>query len=1258
MAIDNQKISELVASVKLSGGAELANAQRFVLDLTEALDLPKPEYSAQEIRHNDYVFERTVYFKHSDGSTTNGRIDCYKKNCFILEAKQSSKRAKANPAQIELLPLDSQAIKPGHAKQGTRQWDKVMAAARKQAEDYARALPTDHGYPPFLLIVDVGHVIEVYADFSGQGKNYAQFPDRQSFRISMDDLLNEAVQQRLRAIWIDPLSLDPAKKSAEVTRDIAERLAKIAKRLEGRHDPKDVAEFLMRCLFTMFAEDVKLLPEKSFEKLLRELAQRPELFVPALEHLWKTMDEGGFEPRLMQSIKRFNGGLFKNRRALPLDSDGIAELAIAASRDWSDVEPAIFGTLLERALDPRERSKLGAHYTPRAYVERLVVPTIIEPLRADWEVAQSAAQEQIAAGKPGEARKILGAFHHRLCTTRVLDPACGTGNFLYVSLELMKKLEGEVLEALEGTEADIGFGFEGETVNPAQFYGLELNPRAVPIADLVLWIGYIKWQLKTVGLNGIAEPVLHAYGTIRHQDAILAYDRQELLRDKNGKPLSRWDGVTKKLHAITGEEIPDPDATIPLYSYANPRRAKWPEAEFIVGNPPFIGGKDMRAELGDGYAEACWKARTHMPGGADFVMHFWDEAADRLARKGTTKLPNPLIRFGFITTNSITQTFSRRVIERHLAAKEPVSLIYATPDHPWMKAADKAAVRIAMTVAQRGEHEGVLAVVKREADLNTDAPQVELDKREGKITAKLTLGADLAQARELVSNSEISSRGVVLHGSGFIVTPQQAVALGLGKVPGLEKHIRQYRHGRDIAQRPRGVMVIDLFGLDAKEVQERFPAVYQHVLDNVKSERDQNKRESRRLNWWLYGENIPTQRPMLFSLPRYITTIETAKHRFFQFLDASVLPDNKLVNIGLKGAAPLAVLSSTLHVQWSIAKGGWMGVGNDPTYLKTQTFDPFPFPACVTDTSNPALTKRLEELGERLDAFRKERLAAHDFLTMTAMYNVLERVRELTQGASGDKAAAQDLATGEERAGREAPFSPLAGEMSSKMTERGEDGPKAPPSALPGISPARGETGQSPTPPPLTPAERDIYDAGLIAILKDIHDEIDRAAFEAYGWQDLGQRLVGRPGATMPSPHKSADQDAAEEELLKRLVELNIERQKEEARGIVRWLRPDCQIPKLAGKIARPEDGEQTSAELIVIPDKDKPKWPSEPFDQIRMVKDMLAKAPAPATPGEISALFTGGKKRAERVASILDLLRETGGARQLEGETRYFVAR
>ncbi len=1198
--VDTAAIDKLIADFEASGGSELANAQLFVERLAGALGVEQPSPAREETRLNDYVFERNVTFRHGGGTTTTGRIDCYKRDCFIWEAKQSAKREKARASeQLELVGVETKQ-KPGHAKRGTKSWDKVMIAAKRQAEDYARSLPDDHAYPPFILVADIGNVIEVYADFSGQGRNYAHFPDRQSYRIALDDLRDTDVQDRLRAIWTDPHSLDPAKISAEVTEDIAKRLAKIARSLEKRHAPKDIAEFLMRCLFTMFAEDVGLLPESGFEKLLEQMVETPENFAPALESLWRVMDEGGYAPHLNATLKRFNGSLFKTRTALKLEADDIRELWLASRKDWRDVEPAIFGTLLERALDAKERGKLGAHFTPRVYVERLVVPTIIEPLRADWEEVQALVTDLQKQGKDEAALEAVKSFHRRLCTTRVLDPACGTGNFLYVAFELMKRLEGEVLDAIAGLGGEpsllrnypdieskgqklarMGGRF---SVDPSQFYGLELNPRAVPIADLVLWIGYLKWQIRTMGgASELSEPILDAYGTIKEQDALIAYDSMEMLRDESGKPLTRWDGETMKLHPITGEAIPDPDATMELYEYVNPRRAEWPQVEFIVGNPPFIGGKDMRAELGDGYAEAAWKVRKDVPGGADFVMHFWDEAATRLLAKPPkgAKGENPLRRFGFITTNSITQTFSRRVVERHMNARVPLSLVYAIPDHPWLKASDKAAVRIAMTVAVRGERLGKLAEVVRESGLNTDTPEVKLETDEGKITTKLTLGADFSKAVGLIANELLSSRGMELRGAGFILEGSEYNA-----VPQEERRfVYRYLNGNDLAKGRLNRYVIDLFALSENELSTEAPHLYNRVLTRVKPERDQNSRKFSRENWWIFGEARKAFRDFMESQNRYISTIETSKHRFFQFLDADVLPDNKLVNFGLSKNLDLATLSSRPHLVWALETGGRLE--DRPVYVKTLNFAPFPFPV-LTD----AQSTRLDQLGERLDAFRKERLAAHDFLTMTDMYNVLERYRELDAKA--------DVA-------------------------------------------------------PLSEKELDIAKAAQITVLKDIHDDIDREVFAAYGWEDLGQRLVGKPGATTPSPHKTEDQEAAEEELLVRLVALNQERAAEEKRGIVRWLRPEYQKPRLAHKV---KGQEALDMELVEAGAVEERAWPAKDLDQIRALRDLLHEAEAPLPADALATLFKGRTtaKRKARVADVLETLVATGAARHTE--EGYFLPR
>ena len=962
------------------GGQERANYAMFLCELCDALGLPRPD-PAGHPGQNDYVFERAVKQNKRDGSTAPMRIDLYKRDCFVLEAKQSrqidgSKNTLTGPASA--LPGDP-------AQRGRRPvsaaWDVLMNNARVQGEDYTRLLPQDHKPPPFLIVCDVGHCFELYANFRRDGKAFDQFPDRRAFRIYLEDLRSEPMRLLLGAIWTDPLSLDPARRSARVTREIAERLAAVSKALEIKGcDAEDVAMFLMRCLFTMFAEDVGLLPEKSFKQVLERCEQTPQTLPHDVGQLWEAMDVGGYAHAIRQQVSQFNGAFFKQRKVLALGAEEIGELRQAASYDWREVDPSIFGTLLEQALNPDERRKLGAHYTPRAYVERLVIATLIEPLRADWSTVVGAIERRkgeaaiLGPQDPRretlfrEARDFAMRFHAKLCATRVLDPACGTGNFLYVALELMKRLEGEVVDAVEalGGQEEPAW-LERQNVDPHQFLGMEVNPRAGAIAELVLWIGFLQWHFRTRA-DPPPEPILKAFQNIRVMDAVLEAQKG-LARDERGKPLSR----------------PGPDGKgVEVYRYDNPRRPPWPEAEFIVGNPPFIGGSLIRARFGDDYAEALWAAHPHMNDSADFVMYWWDRAAELLTRKDT-----PLRRFGFVTTNSISQVFQRRVTERHLKGKTPVRLLMAVPDHPWTKATpDAAAVRIAMTVAEAGTGEGRLLEVMREAGLETDAPLIEYAERKGVIHSDLTVGVDVTAVQHIRANEGIAHDGVKLHGRGFIITEEEARSLGYGRMSGLEKHIRPYRNGRDIAHRSRGLLVIDFFGLQLDDVRKNFPNVYQHLAQTVRPERERNNRSSYRINWWIFGEPRRELRPALDKLERFIATVDTSRHRVFQFLPADIICDDKSVIIAAGNAYVLGVLSSKIHVHWALRAGGWLGAGNDAVYNKSRTFDPFPFPLATAPQK-----KRIGLIAEELDQHRKRVLADHAHLTLTGLYNVLERLR-------------------------------------------------------------------------------------------------------------------------------------------------------------------------------------------------------------------------------------------------------------------------
>ncbi|HYM60677.1 MAG TPA: DNA methyltransferase, partial [Thermoanaerobaculia bacterium] len=883
--------SEFLDKWRDSAAAERSNAQSFLNDLCDALNVDAPHAATSDQERDAYVFEKQVGIPHEGRQHTIGFIDLYKRGHFILEAKQGSEQG---------------GTRLGAAKRGTPAWYIAMQDAYGQALKYARSIDDP---PPFLIVTDVGYCFDLYASFD-RTANYRPFPDAINSRLHLRDLFRQphdpepdpidyAPEERhltefglrLRRVFTDPVSLDPSRHAANVTRDVAAQIAGIARQLEDAgHEPTLVAQFLMRCLFTMFAEDVNLLPKNVFADAFQGWSQHPEQFKPAVEELWRKMNEGG---TLWGSgrIWRFNGGLFAEPVAIALDRFQLHALRTAATSNWAHVDPSIFGTLLERALDPKERHRLGAHYTPRAYVERLVRPTIEEPLRKEWETVRASVRALVADEASGaknekEARRLVETFLDRLAHVRILDPACGTGNFLYVSLDFLKRIENEVLDMYE----NLGGGrisSYGRLVSPEQFLGIEIKRWAKEIAELVLWIGYLQWQIRTRGFaNQPDEPILHNYHNIEWRDAVLAYDDKVPLLDDDGNPVTRWDGETMKRHPVTGEDVPDDTARMPVYRYVNPRKAEWPGAEFIVGNPPFIGGWRIRQALGDGYVQALWQTYPDVPQKADLVTYWWEKAAE-LVRKHHTKL------FGLITTNSITQSFQRRVIEAHLRDEGGVD--WAIPDHPWVDADSGAAVRIAMSVGSGSRKLGTLLRVASEFETDDDHLDVSFEVQRGFINADFSIGADVTSANALRSNSGISSPGVQLYGAGFLLTSEDIAEMNL-EVPSTSM-LRPYLNGKDVTDQPRRVFVIDTYGLSEQDLRSQNPTLYQHLLLHVKPERDANRRTPIRENWWRHGWERPALREALKALDRYIATPETSKHRFFVFVPKQFLPDNMLTII-------------------------------------------------------------------------------------------------------------------------------------------------------------------------------------------------------------------------------------------------------------------------------------------------------------------------------------------------------------------------
>jgi hypothetical protein len=1122
-------LADFISKWRLSGASERANKDAFLLDLCAVLDVEKPNPKTGDVDRDDYVFEREAVLLHDGGRQTLGFIDLYKKGFFILEAKQGSHEG---------------SKKIGTARRGTPSWNAAMQEAFGQALTYSQTIETP---PPFIIITDIGYCFDLYASFDGT-RNYRKFPDALSARIHFDRLADKPQHlELLRTIFTDPHTLDPSKRAARITREIAGHIASLARSLEAaKHDPELVAKFLMRCLFTMYAEDVQLLPKGIFSEAVERWIEQPESFPGEVEDLWKRMNEGG---NLFGRghIWRFNGGLFAEPVALALNREQLLILGLAAKSDWRDVEPAIFGTLLERALDPKERHRLGAHYTPRAYVERLVRPTIEEPVRGEWDSVRAAVQKLLTEVDPdknikavAEARKLVYAFYDRLTKIRVLDPACGSGNFLFVALDLFKRLENEVLDLLDELgETRALYSPSGRTVTPEQFLGIEVKSWAKEITELVLWIGWLQWQIRTRGwASKPAEPILRDFHNIECRDAVLAWDSVEPLLDDEGTPVTRWDGETMKVHPVTGEDVPDESARTPVYRYVNPRKAEWPEAEFIVGNPPFVGNKRMREALGDGYVDALRDVHGDVPESSDYVMYWWNRAA-RLATEGTAK------RFGLITTNSITQPFNRTVVSESFSWAAPIVLRFAVADHPWASGPFGAAVRVSMTVGEQGRGNGVVMSIREERDVGTDALEIRAVYTTGSIAANLNIGADVLSAVSLRANRNLSFMGVTLGGQGFVVDRDDPLT------DVSSPYVRPYLTGKELNQQAKGRLVIDFYGLSLDEARKRFPEGMQRLASTVFPERQQNNRKAYREKWWLFVEPRQSMRAALAGLSSYIAICRTAKHRVFQMPSADAIVESTVIAIALGDYFALGVLSSRAHIVFSLKAGTRLGVGNDPRYNNSVCFDPFPFPDAVEFTK-----QRIRNLGEQLDRHRKRQQELHPDLTITGMYNVLEKLR------SGE---------------------------------------------------------------PLTAKEKKIHEDGLVSVLRQIHDDLDAAVFDAYGW-----------------PH-----DLSDEQILERLVALNAERAAEERRGIVRWLRPEFQNP--AGTGTQQAIASKVPSPAAAPPDKTKepPRtWPDELPQQIAAVRDFLARS-APVTTRNVVTAFKGAKRK--NVESVLDSLAALGLAMPLK---------
>jgi len=879
-------------------GTERQTAQEHFIDLCHVLAEPTPNEADDP---DAYSFEKGV--SKIDGSA--GFADVWKRGCFGWEYKKD----RAN-----------------------------LDRAYQQLQLYSVALEN----PPLLIVSDTKR-FRIYTNWTNTVQEKHEF--------ALQDLAHTETRELLRDAFRNPEKLKPAKTREQVTKEAAKDFSTIAERLRmAGHAPEKVAHFLNRLVFCLFAEDVGLLQDDLFKRLLDTLAKRrdevPERSQRMLAELFANMRAGGEYG--LEHILHFNGGLFNDDEALPLDPDSLDILRVIARQDWSSIDPTIFGTLFERFLDPDKRAQIGAHYTDPEKIMMIVEPVILRPLTAEWEACKAELTDILSKnrnkdGTPGKvavarAETRLDTFMKRLDDVRVLDPACGSGNFLYLAMQGLKDLERRaIVEA-----AEMGLAFRVVHCGPHNVKGIEINNYAAELARTSIWIGNIQW-LRRNGFEARKEPVLDNLEAIECRDALIT----ELgLRPSEKNPLI--------LEMEYGE-------------------ATWPIAEFIVGNPPFVGVKKMRSALGAPYASAIRSVYEGRVDEFSDLVCWWFEKARAAVEAGTSR------RVGLVSTNSIRGGKNRDVLDR---ITKQLKIFDAWSDEPWV--VDGAQVRVSIVCFAKCEDANCLRLNGRSvAQINPD----------------LTSEIDVTVARRLVENSNRSFIGMQKSGPHDI---EGKIARKLLESPtnlnGQDNStiVRPYINGLDILRRNRDMWIID-FGDQSEKSACLFEAPFELLNHRVESYIVEQKQKLRdkgrpdlansykyRDDWWRLWRRRPELKAAIATFERAIVTAEVAKHRVFVWMDSRVRADKNVTVIARDDYTALGVLQSKFHIAWSLRLG--TSLEDRPRYTPTTTFETFPFPEGLTpnipakDYANSPRAIAIAKAAKRLDELRNAWLNPPDLI--------------------------------------------------------------------------------------------------------------------------------------------------------------------------------------------------------------------------------------------------------------------------------------
>lgn len=813
---------------------------------------------------------------------------------------------------------------------------KDLTKAYEQLQQYAPALSN----PPLLITCDMERFI-IHTNWNDLVS--------EKHEIALEELLNPDKLNLLRHAFHEPDKLKPKKSRQELTEEIAGNFAKISEQLRKRgNDPHEVAHFVNRLIFCMFAEDIGLLPKSLFTDLINKGYTDATFIQERLSKLFKAMNKGGDWGS--DDIKWFNGGLFDNDKALKLEPDEIKLIFEAAKKDWSDIDPSIMGTLFERGLDPKKQSQLGAHYTDREMIMKIINPVINDPLEMEWESVKKLIEAELlkaedyrsrentkanaAQGTKAEnrARKAYNKFIAKVRHFKVLDPACGSGNFLYLSLNALKDMERKI--SLYG-EATFGLPQDMPEIGPENIYGIEINPYAAELARVSVWIGEIQW-IKKHGFTVPANPVLRKLKNIVNHDALINEDGSQ---------------------------------------YA------WPKVDVVVGNPPFIGARKLKPELGKTYVEILRKTyKGLISNGSDFVC-FWFLKSHDYMRK------NQLKRAGLVSTNSIRGGKNRLVLD---GIFNELEIFNAWADEAWIN--DGASVRVSMTC---------FGVKKQKNEIKINGQPAEIIYSD--LTARIdNVGTDLSQAKKLTPNKKIAFQGVVprsevnkkakenlgLPDASFFVSGEKAREfLSLPTNPNGRPNadvLAPCTIGRDITGRSMDRFIVD-FGNMSENEAALYEAPYEYILP-VKEHRAVMDQKTALETWWMLWRSRPEMKEKLQKHDKYICTPRVSKHRVFVWISTSILPDNATVAICRDDDLTFGIVHSKFHELWALSLCTFLGKGNDPRYTPTSCFETFPFPKSmepnqsVSEQAKNPKAQKIADAAARLNELRENWLNPSDLV--------------------------------------------------------------------------------------------------------------------------------------------------------------------------------------------------------------------------------------------------------------------------------------